>query len=135
MSIFFPTRTTSPLGRRIARRIAGRTASVGLFCALVTSLGACKDDDDSAPAEPTAVAGASDRPDASVRELPGDGREPTPEFDIEARQRDPIGPEQLVETIGDLVEDAGIGRDGYTPPAPVAPGDADPDAGAVNGGN
>lgn len=128
MSISSPARSRSPLGRQNARRgITGRAASVGLLIALVASLGACKNDG-STQNEPTGLAGAGDRPDASVRDLPGDGLEPTPEFDIDDRQREPIGPEQLNETIGDFVADGGLGSGGsYTPP--TAPVGTDPDAG------
>jgi len=131
MFISSPARTRSLLGRQSARRgITGRGTSVGLFIALVASVVACENDG-STQNEPTGLASAGDRPDASVRDLPGDGLEPTPEFDIEARQREPIGPEQLNETIGDFVADGGIGSGGYTaPPAPApAPAPTDPDAG------
>jgi len=81
---------------------------------------ACSDDD---PAPETGVGGSGGvELDASVRDLPGDGREPTPDFDTESRQRDPIGPEQLVEVIdvirndirggtGSGVADAGPGAE------------------------
>ena len=48
------------------------------------------------------MGGGADAPDASVRDLPGDGLEPTPDFDIDSRQRNPIGPEQVTERIDRL---------------------------------
>jgi hypothetical protein len=60
---------------------------------------ACSDDD---PAPETANAGGSTSvsvPDASVRDLPGDGLETTPDFDTDTRQRNPIGPQGLGESV------------------------------------
>ena len=57
-------------------------------------------DDKPAP-EPAGAAGGTslNAPDASVRDLPGDGLETTPDFDTDTRQRDPIGPQVLGESV------------------------------------
>lgn len=133
MSSFSPTRPRPPLGCRIARRIAGRAASVGLVLAF-TTLVACSDDDD-APAQPTGVGGAADAPDASVRDLPGDGLEPTPDFDIDDRQRNPIGPGQLTERIDEIQNGPRTSRDAGPANSPADTGSPASDAGAANGSN
>ena len=95
-------------------------------------LAACSNDEDS-PAEPTGLGDTADVPDASVRDLPGDGLEPTPDFDIETRQRDPIGPERISEGIDALQNGAG-GTAGDGSPDAAAPSGAT-DAGTANGAN
>jgi hypothetical protein len=95
-------------------------------------MAACSNDEDS-PAEPTGLGDTADVPDASVRDLPGDGLEPTPDFDIEARQRDPIGPERISEGIDALQNGAG-GTAGDGSPDAAAPSGAT-DAGTANGAN
>ena len=81
---------------------------------------ACGDDD---PAPQTAGGGSGSVPlDASVRELPGDGLEPTPDFDLESRQRNPIGPERLNETLEQIRNGGQSSSEGR--PDAGAPGDA-----------
>jgi len=104
---------------------------VGLILAF-TVLPACGDDD--SPAEPTGVGGAADAPDASVRDLPGDGLEPTPDFDIDDRQRDPIGPGEVTEGIDELQNGPRASRDAGAD-SPSEAGSPVSDAGAANGTN
>ena len=130
MSSFSPTRSRPPLGCRFACRIAGRAASVGLILAF-TTLPACSSDDDG-PAQPTGVGGAADAPDASVRDLPGDGLEPTPDFDIDDRQRNPIGPQEVAEAIDEIQNGS---RDAGSVDSPSEAGSPVSDAGAANGTN
>src|SRR5690606_10347726 len=103
------------------RRALGPGASAWLVAAACFCV-ACGDDDASAP-EADAVSAA---PDASVRTLPGDGREPTPEFDIDSRQREPIGPQVLVETLDDIRNGRvpGTGGDGSPDASPGPEADA-----------
>jgi hypothetical protein len=115
----------------MTRSIAGRAASVGLILAF-TALPACSDDND--PAEPTGVAEPADAPDASVRDLPGDGLEPTPDFDIENRQRNPIGPGEVTEGIDELQNGPRGSRDAGSD-SPTEAGSPVSDAGAANGTN
>jgi hypothetical protein len=105
----------SARGRPNPRLGFGQRANNRLFCAAI-AVGACfalacGDDD---PAEPTGIGGSSSSGelDASVRDLPGDGRETTPEFDIESRQRTPIGPQRIVENIDEIRDDFGLGYGG-----------------------
>ena len=128
-------RARSPLGRRITQRSAtGRAASAALLFAFLSltfgaGLTACGKDDAKAPAEPTGS--AVDTPDASVRDLPGDGLEPTPESDIDARQLTPSGPGQLNESVDRIRNGASNGsRDAGTPGSSTGA-----DAGADNGTN
>jgi hypothetical protein len=110
----------------------GRGANIRLFCGAI-ALGAClslacSDDD---PAEQTGIGGntGSVEPDASVRDLPGDGREGTPDFDTDSRQRNPIGPRRLVETVDEIRDDFDLG------PGASGAADAGPDsAGPTDGG-
>lgn len=99
----------------------GRGARMRLFSALITSSAclavACSDDD---PAPQTGIGGSGATVDASVRDLPGDGTEPTPESDIENRQRNPIGPDGLNEAL-DPLRNPGSSADADEPDA--APGD------------
>jgi hypothetical protein len=99
-------------------------AIVGLSMACLSL--ACSDDDDSAPR--TAPTGSVPVLDASVRDLPGDGVDPTPEFDIDARQREPIGPERLNDEIDDI-QDYLNGSGGQSSSAPDAATDGAVDAG------
>lgn len=93
---------------------------------------ACGKDDDKNPAQPTGVANGADVPDASVRDLPGDGLEPTPDFDIDGRQRNPIGVEQRNESI-DRIQNGNSG--GYGARDAGTSGGNPGDAGAANGTN
>jgi hypothetical protein len=132
MKISAPSRTHCHLtrGRPNPRVGFGRGANNRLFWAAI-AVGACfalacGDDD---PAEQTGIGGStgSGELDASVRDLPGDGRETTPDFDTESRQRTPIGPQRLVENVDDIRDDLGLGYGGN--------GSADAgDADAADGG-
>jgi hypothetical protein len=115
------------LSPTLERPSFGRSASARLFLAGILgaaiaclSLG-CKDDE---PAEETGLGGSTNIPDASVRDLPGNGLEPTPEFDTDSRQREPIGPQDLVEAIEEIR--GGPGNDGPDR-SRDAGGDADAD--------
>ena len=140
MSIFLPTRPRAVRARQAFGRGAGSLFPASLFpaslfpavvacTALVCSTLGCSDED-SDPADQTGVAGSVNAPDASVRDLPGEGLEPTPDFDTDTRQREPIGPQQLVETI-DEIRNGISGGQGNAPSAAdaAAPAD-DADAGA-----
>jgi hypothetical protein len=124
MSIFLQTRPCAVRARQAFGRGAGSLFLAVVACAAL----ACSEDSD--PADQTGTAGGVNVPDASVRELPGDGLEPTPDFDTDTRQREPIGPEQLVETIDEIRNGIGGSR-GDAPNATdaAAPAD-DADAGA-----
>lgn len=106
MKISAPSRTRPGFGQRANNRLFCAAIAVGACFAL-----ACGDDD---PAEPTGIGGSTSggELDASVRDLPGDGREATPDFDIESRQRNPIGPQRLVENIDEIRDDLGLGYGG-----------------------
>jgi hypothetical protein len=121
MSIFLVTRQSASR-TRLGRGAGSRLIFAAAACAAL----ACSDDED--PADQTGAAGTLNAPDASVRPLRGDGLERTPDFDTDTRQREPIGPEQLVETIEEIRNDIdGRGNDDdgadAAPPAP-APADA-----------
>jgi hypothetical protein len=91
----------------------GRSASAWLVCACVALAAACSDDDP-APGSISGSGGTSANvPDASVRDLPGDGLETTPDFDTDTRQRNPIGPQGLGESVDPIrnVLDPGYGYD------------------------
>jgi hypothetical protein len=132
MKISAPSRTRRGLGHRATeglprsgferprRRAPGRLFSAAIIGACLGL--ACSDDD---PAGQTGVGGSSGsvEPDASVRDLPGDGREPTPDFDTESRQRTPIGPQRLVETIDQIRDDIGLDDDADAGPVSADPGD------------
>ncbi|HTV18558.1 MAG TPA: hypothetical protein VMG12_07800 [Polyangiaceae bacterium] len=110
----------------------GRGARERLFCALIAGAAcfvvACGDDD---PAQQTGVGGSGGiELDASVRDLPGDGLEPTPESDIDARQRNPIGPEQLNDALDGLRNGGGQGGSGGGLDAGPDTGSNAPDGGA-----
>ena len=106
---------------------------MGLFLAF-TILPACGDDD--TPAQPTGVGGGGvDAPDAAVRDLPGDGLEPTPDFDIDDRQRNPIGPGEVTEGIDELQNGPRTPRDAGATDSPADTGSPISDAGAANGTN
>jgi hypothetical protein len=125
MSIFLQTRPRAVRARQAFGRGAG-----SLFLAVVACFALGCSDEDSDPAEQTGAAGGVNVADASVRDLPGDGLEPTPDYDTDTRQREPIGPEQLVETIDEIRN--GFGGGPGTDPSVVdaaAPAD-DADAGA-----
>jgi hypothetical protein len=100
--------TAARLDRLAAARLRRRApapfrAKTRLFSAVIAVAAcgvlACSDDAD--PAQQTSVGGSSGSAelDASVRDLPGEGLERTPEFDTESRQLTPIGPRRLVESI------------------------------------
>jgi hypothetical protein len=99
--------STVPLGEA-----AGRRAQKGLrrmcfvgWSVLVCALVACGDDGE--PAPQTTPTGSVEVLDASVRDLPGDGTDPTPEADIDARQRPRVGPGGLVEVVDRILNDGG----------------------------
>jgi hypothetical protein len=122
MSSFLSNRRDVSFGRSGRCPSFGRSASARLiFAAVAITALACGDDD---PAPETGAGGALNVPDASVRDLPGDGLETTPESDIDSRQRDPIGPVQLGENIDDIRNDIGTSPDG-NPYADAAAPDAD----------
>lgn len=107
-----------------------RTSSALIAAVLACFALACSDDETD-PAEQTGSAGGVNTPDASVRDLPGDGLEGTPDFDRNTTQREPIGPNALGEAIdeidrgrinGEPVEDAGAPT---PPPADAADAGAD----------
>jgi hypothetical protein len=120
MQTFSPTRPCPSSGRDALRAVAGRRAKARLdlasiisFSVLVGFVGliagalvACNDDDTPAPQAP-ATASASVL-DASVRDLPGDGLDPTPESDVDNRQREPIGPDGLSARVDMIRDDLGI---------------------------
>jgi hypothetical protein len=83
---------------------------VGLS-ALICILFACSDDPDPAP-QTTSPTGRAEVVDASVRQLRGDGTEPTPESDIESRQRTPIGPQGLAEVVDEYLNGGAGGQSG-----------------------
>ena len=119
MSIFLATRPRAP--HRLGRCAGSRLILAVLACAAL----ACTDDEE--PADQTGAAGGVNTPDASVRDLPGDGLERTPDFDTNTEQREPIGPEKLVEGIerirNGIPDRSGAGTDaGAT--APVDEADA-----------
>lgn len=115
------------LGRSANRPLRG-SAQTRLFSAAI-ALGACLalacGDDD--PAEQTGIGGSGGAElDASVRDLPGDGLEPTPDFDTESRQRYPIGPQRLVETVDEIRDEIDRGSSGEASDAgPDSPEPAD----------
>jgi hypothetical protein len=116
--------TAARLGRHTAARFCAKTR---LFSAAIAVAAcgvlACSDDAD--PAPQTSVGGStSDDFDASVRDLPGDGLEGTPEFDTESRQLTPIGPRRLVETIDRI-------RNGINGASDAGTVDADPSDGGA----
>ncbi len=119
------------LSPTLQRPSFGRSASArfllaGILGSAIACLSfGCKDDE---PAAETGLGGSTSIPDASVRDLPGNGLEPTPEFDIESRQREPIGPQDLVEAIEEIR--GGPGNDERPASARDAGGDAAADAGA-----
>jgi hypothetical protein len=125
--------------RRLRRRAAGRLrgcARPRLFSAVIALGGClalgCGDDD---PAAQTGVGGSSGSPppDASVLALPGDGREPTPDFDTESRQRTPIGPQRLVESVDEIRDDIERAMGGGSEAPDAAPSTpADPADGGAN---
>lgn len=121
-------------GQGVDALASGRRAKVRFERAALVSLslaffsGACSDDD---PAPQTGIGDTMNVPDASVRDLPGEGLEPTPEFDTDGRQREPVGPEELVETIEEIRDDlAGTPDDPGGAPDASPPVVADADAGA-----
>ncbi len=121
MLSFSSTRSRSSFGRGAGAWLL----LASLACAAV----ACKDDDD--PAEQTGAAGSLNAPDASVRPLPGEGLEPTPDFDTDTRQREPVGPDELNDSIDEIRNNIGGNTGGSTQEAPDAGViDAGADAGA-----
>jgi hypothetical protein len=106
MKISAPSRTRPGLGRGANKRLFCTAIAVAACFSL-----ACSDDD---PAEQTGLGGSTGNaePDASARDLPGDGLEATPDFDTDARQRNPIGPRRLVETVDEIRDDFDLGSAG-----------------------
>jgi hypothetical protein len=133
MLISSPTRVPPTSGRGVTpsaeRRCTDRAALARPFLSALVGVSlacfsmACGDD---GPAAQTGVGGSLNVPDASVRDLPGDGLEPTPDFDTDNRQRNPIGPEELVRTIDEFQND----RNGSNGQGPDASADSGADAGA-----
>lgn len=117
--------------RRNAGHDIGHRAGWGfLLAGTVGVLLACGSDD-SAPQ--TGAGGSRGQPVASSadagRPLPGEGLEPTPDFDITNPQREVPSRQQLVDGISTLY---GSGGSGGTPSASDAgAGDAGNDAGAL----
>lgn len=109
-------------GAALDRPFLSAVLGVSLACFSI----ACSDD---GPAAQTGIGGSLQVLDASVRDLPGDGLERTPDFDTDNRQRTPIGPEELVRTIDEIQNNLG-GSGGQSPDAPDASPDAGADAGA-----
>jgi|SRR3954466_3606067 hypothetical protein len=106
----------------------GRSASAWLVFACVALSMACSDDDP-APESASAAGGSSvNAPDASVRDLPGDGLETTPDFDTDSRQRDPIGPQGLGESVDGIRNEIDPGY-GYHAPDAGDAGTDEADAG------
>jgi hypothetical protein len=136
MLISSPTRVRPTFGRGItssAERCGTDRTALGrpfLWAVLGVSLAcfstACDDD---GPAAQTGIGGSFNVPDASVRDLPGEGLERTPDFDTDTRQRNPIGPEELVRTI-DVIQNNLGGSSGQNPDAPDASPDVRADSGA-----
>jgi hypothetical protein len=115
MLILLPSRKRPNLGRSLHRSVAGRRARAGLPMAAIAGLAlaffsiACSDDGKPAPETAGSPVEAT-IPDASVRDLPGEGLELTPDSDTDTRQRDPIGPERLngeIDTIQNNLGGAG----------------------------
>jgi len=94
---------------------------------------ACSDDE-TEPPDQTGSAGGVNTPDASVRDLPGDGLERTPDFDTNTTQREPIGPQELGEQIDGIRNGIDRGRIDGVPVedagAPAPPPVDESDAGA-----
>ncbi len=90
-----------------------------LLLTIVAVLAACSEDD---PAQPIGAAGRRNIPDASVRDLPGDGLESTPESDTNGRQ--PIGarPGNIMDAVDS--RNGVPGRDASTLPDADAAADA-----------
>jgi hypothetical protein len=131
MSIFLQIRHRFPAARDFqAARDGSRRRAAALVLAVVACAGLACSDDETDPADETGAAGGVNTPDASVVRLPGEGFEPTPDFDTDTRQREPIGPQELVETIDQIRNGIG-GSGGSGPGAPDAAPPTDPsDAGA-----
>ena len=122
MKIFSPTRMRPSFGRGASARLF----LSGMLCSTLACLSiGCSDDE---PAEETGIGGGTSIPDASVRDLPGEGLEPTPDFDTDSRQREPIGPQEIVENIDDLRGNPGTGNGASS----ALDAGADADAGASN---
>jgi hypothetical protein len=119
-------------GRHISRATGGRRAQSGreltaiLGFSMLTGLAmACSDDE---PAPRPAPTGSVSMLDASVRDLPGEGQEPTPESDTDSRQREPIGPQRLNDEIEGIRNDLGNSYgNGSGPDASPDTGDAGTD--------
>ena len=86
-----PSRPRPSPGRGARSQLIA-AAAVGMAC---LALG-CGDDDS---AQQAGLGGSVNLPDASTRDLPGDGLEPTPATDITVRQRNPIGPQRLNDAL------------------------------------
>lgn len=85
---------------------------------------ACDDDD---PAPQTGGLGGA--VDAGARDLPGEGLEATPDFDTNTQQREPIGPQRVVDNV-DRIRRQLDPNYGYDTPDAGDTGDAGaPDAG------
>jgi hypothetical protein len=122
MLILSSTRARPACGRGATRLHWAALIGFSMACFTV----ACDGDD---PARQMALGGniptgnLATIPDASVRDLPGDGLEPTPESDTDTRQREPIGPERLNDEI-DSIQDGLGGSGGQSSSAPDAATDS-----------
>jgi hypothetical protein len=101
-------RSASSFGRGAGAWLVSACFALGMACS----------DDDPAPESVSGSAGSSASvPDASVRDLPGDGRETTPDFDTDSRQRDPIGPQVLGESVDEIRNELDPGYGYHAPDA------------------
>jgi hypothetical protein len=134
MSIFLESRRCFLAARTRGVRVFGRGAGP-LFLAVVACGALACSDDETDPAEQTGAAGGVNTADASVIRLPGEGLEPTPDYDTDTRQREPIGPQELVKTIDQIrngIDGTGgtggtgaVVADAAPPPADVSDAGAD----------
>jgi hypothetical protein len=106
----------------------GRGASAWLVAACVALSLACGDDDPASESVSTGGSSSVSVPDASVRDLPGDGLETTPDFDTDTRQRNPIGPQGLGESVDGIRSEIDPGY-GYHAPDAGDAGTDEADAG------
>jgi hypothetical protein len=116
MQSFLPRRAYRGSGTHLLSRL--------LVAGTVGVLVACGTDD---PAGPDDSTGTENTPDASLLDLPGDGLEKTPDFDVN-------GPRELFERpdLGDALG-AGSPRPARPPLSDAAPPDAGDDASDANG--
>jgi hypothetical protein len=82
-------------------------------------LAACTSDDP-APAA-GGGGGGSSQPNVEVRELPGDGLQPTPDFDTDDRQAVRTPPNRIIDRVDDLRDDLSSNPGPDSPPRDAAP--------------